>query len=186
MARTRRFNARKFFRFLLVFIAVVYAAGWVLMLLFGLAPDRMENRSMGGWPEYIFELILSPFLAAAALVIVVVALLIFVGLLLLIFKGYNLFDKVLTKAGFFDIVTHEPSPTAGAGAGAEPGPGSTKPGQRVAARRELHPLSPQEIKAGTLGTVVGFDEGLGTDYYTVRFASGQTLNNLTDADVVFV
>ena len=184
MARTRRFNPRKFFRFLLIFIAVVYAAGWVLMLLFGLTPDRMENRSMGGWPEYIFELILSPFLAAAALVIVVVALLIFVGLLLLIFKGYNLFDKMLTRAGFFDIVTHEPSPTAGAGA--EPGPGSTKLGQRVAARRQLHPMSPQEIKAGTLGTVVGFDEGLGTDYYTVRFASGQTLNNLTDSDVVFV
>ncbi|GFZ77976.1 hypothetical protein GCM10011359_02620 [Nesterenkonia alkaliphila] len=183
MARTRRFNARKFFRFLLIFIAVVYAAGWVLMLLFGLTPDRMENRAMGGWPEYIFELILSPFLAAAALVIVVVALLIFVGLLLLIFKGYNLFDKVLTRMGFFDIVSHEPSPAT---ADATAGQTSTRLGQRVAARRQLHPLSPQEIKAGTLGTVVGFDEGLGTDYYTVRFASGQTLNNLTDSDVVFV
>lgn len=162
-------------------------AGWVLMLVFGLTPSRMENRSLGGWPEYIFERFLSPFLTAVALVLVLLALLVFVGLLLLIFKGYNLFDKVLTAMGFFDIVTHEPSPTSGAGeATADTAQTSTKLGQRVAARRELHPLTPQEIKAGTLGTVVGFDEGLSVDYYTVRFNTGQTLNHLTASDVVFV
>ena len=183
MSRTRRFNFRKFARFLLIFAASTYVAGWALILLFGLTPTRRDNRPMGGWPEYLFELVLSPFLAAAALVIVLVAFLIFIGLGLLIFKGYNLFDKLLTRMGVFDIVSHDPAPSS---ASTVDGQSSTLIGQRVAARRELHPVTPQEIKAGTLGTVVGFDEGLGTDYYTVRFASGQTLNNLTDSDVVFV